>query len=487
MWKPEERIKYIPTCENWPTSSEAESSLLYSNLRVGPMTLEQRTWVPAMVPWRSNEQGEVTEDVLEWYERFAKGKPGAIVVEATGIRDIPSGPLLRIGHDRYIPGLKRLADRVHSASEGKTRLLIQIIDFLNIRRRPDPEKYLTRFLPITANHRKHMAMDVADENAVREKLLELNSDELATVLTAKEWEDMQFGQRERVTDTHIPDIANLPKTLPRLFADAGHRAEQAGFDGVELHYAHAYTMASFLSATNTRNDGYGGSRENRIKLPLDVYRAVRENTGKDFAVGCRFLSDEIIEDGSKIEDARYFATAFAKAGMDFLSLSRGGKFDDAKQPKIGWAAYPYTGRSGYECMPGYISDKQGPFGRNINPSKLIRDTLRSHNIKIPVVMAGGIFNFTQAEDVLKNKQADIIGFARQSLADPDWFEKVRLGLGNEVRLCMYSNYCEGLDQKHKQVTCELWDRENLDSPNLAKSIDGRRRLIAPEWEKPNPN
>ena len=487
MWKPEERIKYIPTCENWPTSSEAESSLLYSNLRVGPMTLEQRTWVPAMVPWRSNEQGEVTEDVLEWYERFAKGKPGAIVVEATGIRDIPSGPLLRIGHDRYIPGLKRLADRVHSASEGKTRLLIQIIDFLNIRRRPDPEKYLTRFLPITANHRKHMAMDVADENAVREKLLELNSDELATVLTVKEWEDMQFGQRERVTDTHIPDIANLPKTLPRLFADAGHRAEQAGFDGVELHYAHAYTMASFLSATNTRNDGYGGSRENRIKLPLDVYRAVRENTGKDFAVGCRFLSDEIIEDGSKIEDARYFATAFAKAGMDFLSLSRGGKFDDAKQPKIGWAAYPYTGRSGYECMPGYISDKQGPFGRNINPSKLIRDTLRSHNIKIPVVMAGGIFNFTQAEDVLKNKQADIIGFARQSLADPDWFEKVRLGLGNEVRLCMYSNYCEGLDQKHKQVTCELWDRENLDSPNLAKSIDGRRRLIAPEWEKPNPN
>ena len=85
MWKPEERIKYIPTCDNWPTSSEAESSLLYSNVRVGPMTLEQRTWVPAMVPWRSNEQGEVTEDVLEWYERFAQGKPGAIVVEATAI------------------------------------------------------------------------------------------------------------------------------------------------------------------------------------------------------------------------------------------------------------------------------------------------------------------------------------------------------------------------------------------------------------------
>ena len=93
MWKPKERIKYTPTCDNWPSSDEASSSLLYSSLDVGPMIMQQRTWVPAMVPWRSNEQGEVTQDVLEWYGRFAQGKPGAIVVEATGIRDIPSGPL----------------------------------------------------------------------------------------------------------------------------------------------------------------------------------------------------------------------------------------------------------------------------------------------------------------------------------------------------------------------------------------------------------
>ena len=99
-------------------------------------------------------------------------------------------------------------------------------------------------------------------------------------------------------------------------------------------------------------------------------------------------------------------------------------------------------------------------------------------------MAGGIFNFNQAEEVLENEQADVIGFARQALADPDWFEKVRLGFGNEVRLCVYSNYCEGLDQKHKQVTCELWDREDMDAPNLSKSVDGRRRLIPPEWDKP---
>ena len=71
---------------------------------------EQRTWVPAMVPWRATADGFVTPEVLEWYARFAEGRPGVLVVEATGIRDIPSGPLLRVGDDRFIPGLRRLVE-----------------------------------------------------------------------------------------------------------------------------------------------------------------------------------------------------------------------------------------------------------------------------------------------------------------------------------------------------------------------------------------
>ncbi|GIR69712.1 MAG: hypothetical protein CM15mP74_09630 [Halieaceae bacterium] len=87
-----------------------------------------------MVPWRASDDGDVTQDVIDWYARFAAGKPGAIVVEATGIRDIPSGPLLRISDDRYVAGLRRLTDAVREASDGQTRLLIQLIDFLTIRR-----------------------------------------------------------------------------------------------------------------------------------------------------------------------------------------------------------------------------------------------------------------------------------------------------------------------------------------------------------------
>ncbi len=121
MWRPAQRLRFTASAGRVPTAAEAAASRLFSPVRVGPVSLDQRTWVPAMVPWRATEDGYVTEDVIGWYERFAQGMPGAIVVEATGIRDVPSGPLLRIGHDRFLPSLTRLVETVRRASEGRTR------------------------------------------------------------------------------------------------------------------------------------------------------------------------------------------------------------------------------------------------------------------------------------------------------------------------------------------------------------------------------
>lgn len=483
MWRPAERIKYKPQPGAWPTQDEAAASKLFSPVKLGPIEMAQRTWVPAMVPWRASEDGDVTDDVLDWYRRYAEGKPGVIVVEATGIREIPSGPLLRIGDDRFIPGLKKLVETVREASDGETRLFIQIIDFLRINRRPPVEKYFDKYLRITDDHRAYF-YNKLDDNEIRAKFLELNDESLAKVLTRREYEAYAFGYRERVTDTDLPHIKDLPKTLPGLFAEAAVRAQKAGFDGVELHYAHAYTMASFLSAKNTRKDGYGGDLAGRVKLPLEVYAAVREAVGDDYVVGCRYLADEIIERGSVAADAAFFGVEFAKAGMDFLSLSRGGKFEDAKQPKVGAAAYPYTGRSGYECMPQYISDAKGPFGRNLPATAQVRRAIQDAGFDTPVVAAGGVHGFVEAERILHDGEADIIGSARQSIADPDWFLKMRLGLGDQIRVCIFSNYCEALDTRHKQVTCELWDREDKDAPGVTLSSDGKRRLLPPPWTPP---
>jgi 2,4-dienoyl-CoA reductase-like NADH-dependent reductase (Old Yellow Enzyme family) len=136
-------------------------------------------------------------------------------------------------------------------------------------------------------------------------------------------------------------------------------------------------MASFLSPLNERDD-CGGPKEQRVRLPLEVFARVRAEVGRDYTVGCRFLTEECIEGGNTLEDSSYFAVQFARGGMDFLSLSRGGKFEDAQQPKV-----------------------------------------RAAGFATPVVVSGGIHNFEQAEAVLAQGYTDIVGLARQALADPD--------------------------------------------------------------------
>jgi 2,4-dienoyl-CoA reductase-like NADH-dependent reductase (Old Yellow Enzyme family) len=476
----------------WPTAAEAAASRLFSPIALGPVRAAARTWVPAMVPWRSNEAGEVTPEVLDWYGRFADGRPGVLVVEATGIRDVPSGPLLRIGHDRFVPGLARLVDTVRARSGGETRLFIQIIDFLRIRRRPEPARFFESFLELRDAHRAALVAlgmlrpeDVGDDTHVRQILAGLTGAELAAALSERELEALHHGERERVTDVHLPHVADLPRTLPPLFADAARRAREAGFDGVELHFAHAYTMASFLSARNTRADGYGGSLEGRVRLPLEVLAAVRTQRSTGFAVGCRMLCDEVISGGSTPDEAAWFAARLAAAGIDFVSVSKGGKFEDAKQPKVGHAAYPYTGESGHECMPTVRIAAPGPFGRNLPLVRRLRDAVQAVAPHVPVIGCGGIGTFAEAEAALERGDCDIVAAARQSLADPDWWRKMRAGRGAEVRRCIYTNYCEGLDQSHKEVTCQLWDRD-LDGPEAPRlgrrvSLDEKRRLVPPAW------
>jgi 2,4-dienoyl-CoA reductase-like NADH-dependent reductase (Old Yellow Enzyme family) len=488
MWKFPRPIKHKIEETRWPTAEEAARSLLFSPIRIGKLEARNRTWVPAMVPWRATEDGFVTQQNLDWYRRFAEGRPGVLVVEATGVRDIPSGPLLRIGDDRFIAGLRKLVETVKEASHGETLLFIQIIDFLAVKRRPDKTKYLQRFLQVGDHHRRALAgvtgqtyWLTADESRIRTFLETAEDAVLETILTPRESEALNFGYRERVTDTHLPHIKNLPQELPGIFAAAAVRAREAGFDGVELHYAHAYTMAGFLSRQNNRDDGYGGSLEHRVRLPLEVFREVRKRVGDDYPVGVRFLADEVIEGGSRVEDAVFYAKEFARAGFDFLSLSKGGKFEDAQQPKVGQAVYPYTGQSGYECMPTVLSDEVGPFGRSVPLVAAIKRAVNAEGFQTPIVVTGGISTFAQAEEILRVGHADIVGMARQALADPDWFVKVRVGRGEEVRRCTYTNYCEALDQAHRPVTCKLWDRVDLDEPGIATVDEGRRRLEPPAW------
>ena len=369
---------------------------LFAPLAVGPITLANRIVLPAMVTRLSGEDGHVNAAIIDRYVRFAKGEPGLIVVEAMGISQAKSGPLLRIGEDAFLPGLKQLAARVHATSA--TRVVPQIIHFLKIAR---------------------------------------------------------SGWRQTVADLSVAEI----KDIIGQFAAAAVRARTAGFDGVELHMAHAYTLSSFLSRRNRRRDEYGGSLHNRLRAPTQALLAVRQAVGRDFLVGVRFDGEECITDGYSLHDAQQIAVQLGRSGADYVSLSAGGKFEDAVK-KPGEPLYPYTGYSGDRCMPG----KAYPDGLNLYLAVGVRQALHAHGLpQVRVIGTGKIWDPEHAEQLVHG-QVDLVGMARQLLADPDWPQKVRAGRRDTIVFCEYGNVCKALDENFQRVRCTLWPKDSLHAP-----------------------
>jgi 2,4-dienoyl-CoA reductase-like NADH-dependent reductase (Old Yellow Enzyme family) len=162
----------------------------------GKLKLANRIMMPPLVTRLATEEGEITDGLIDRYLLYAQGGAGIIITEAISVKKQKSGPLLRLSDDGFVPGLRRLTERVHAETEAK--ISAQLIHFLKISR---------------------------------------------------------SGYRQKVEDLTLEEI----KEIPELFSSAAYRARQAGFDSVELHFAHAYTMASFLSRHNNRRDHYGGS------------------------------------------------------------------------------------------------------------------------------------------------------------------------------------------------------------------------------------
>jgi 2,4-dienoyl-CoA reductase-like NADH-dependent reductase (Old Yellow Enzyme family) len=412
-----------------------------------------------MVTWRGTEDGHVTPAVREIYLRYARGGAGMIVLEATGIRDVKSGPLLRLSDDRFVPGLRAL--RAEMAALSASRVIPQIIDFLKIATRKPTRAFMEGM--VARGILAESVLAVSDEEFERDYRLHLPDPRLQR--------DFRNGYRQTIEDLDLAEIHRIPE----WFAAAARRAKACAFDGVELHFAHAYTLASFLSVTNGRTDAYGGSFDNRLRLAREVIEAVRGAVGAEFVVGCRYLGSEDILGGdgvlrgNTLDDAKAIGVALAEAGLDFLSISRGGRFEDARQPPVGEAAYPYTGNSGHRCIPRGKNDAPGI---NTWLATGIRTAVRAAGFRIPVVTAGKIHTFAQAESILVEEQADLVGMARALLADPELPRKWLAGRDHEVRACVFCPYCEQEDQAHRTVTCTLWPKD---------PANHRARILPEPW------
>lgn len=184
------------------------------------------------------------------------------------------------------------------------------------------------------------------------------------------------------------------KLIVRQFAEAAARAKTAGYDGVEIHSAHGYLINQFYSPlTNQRLDEYGPACiEDRVRMHLEVIAAVRHAVGKDFPVALRFGGCDYAEGGSSLEDSVKASIFFERAGLDLLDISGG---------VLGYRTSTLKGA-------GYFRDMTAAIKRCVS---------------IPVVLTGGIRTAQEAEGLLSENCADLIGVGRALLEDAQWAAK----------------------------------------------------------------
>lgn len=323
-------------------------SQLLKPLEVGKLTLLNRLVMPPMATSKAEPDGKISHGVLDYYnEKSQGGYISLIIIEHSFIRqDGKASDLqLSVADDSVVEGLKELANIIHSNG---SKAVMQINHAGSA-----TSSEVTGSEPIgpsaVANPRRG---NVPHELSVKE----------------------------------IKDIVNA-------FKDAAKRVKDAGFDGVEIHSAHGYLLNQFFSPlTNKRADEYGGDVLKRIKVHIEVIKAVREAVGIDFPILLRLGACDYMEGGSTIEDSKTAAKEFEKAGVSIIDVSGG------------FCGYVVPGLTG-----------QGYFSSLTQAIKQI--------VSIPVILTGGVTEAKAAEELLVQGKADLIGVGRAILRDSKWAKK----------------------------------------------------------------
>ncbi|MBP1804615.1 NADH:flavin oxidoreductase/NADH oxidase [Rubellimicrobium aerolatum] len=338
-------------------------SPLFSPATFRALTLKNRLVVAPMCQY-SAKAGLASDYHFAHYARFGLGGFGAVIVEATAVA--PEGRIsygdLGLWSDDQIAPLARVTDFLRSQGSASGIQLAHAG-----RKASSPIWWRGRF----------------DETEAEKPLV-------------------GFQTWTPVAPSPVPQIEDSPEyqtphalTLPELdalrdaFAAAARRADQAGFDLVELHSAHGYLLHQFLSpVANRRTDDFGGSLENRMRFPLSVAQAVRDAWPAEKPLFVRISAQDGLDGGWTVEDSVAYARALKDLGADLIDVSSGG-FAGGRIP-VG---------------PGY----QVPLARRIR-----------HEGGLPTCAVGLLTRPRQAEEVIEDGDADLVALGRMALDDPNW-------------------------------------------------------------------
>ncbi len=381
---------------------------LFEPGRIGLMELKNRIVMPPMTTLFADGNGGVTDRLIAYYTERAKGGAGLIIVEAAVV-EWPRGKLvlnsLNISDEKYIPGLSQIARAVQSYG---AKVGLQIAH---------------------AGRQTNLA----------------NTEGL-TPVSASDFPGANF-KVQGLTEDEIPIIIEK-------FSESARRAKKAGFDAVEIHGAHGYLIASFLSPyTNKRLDKYGGNIENRTNFAIEVVKRTREKVGTDYPLLFRISGEERVEGGLTLPDTKTIARQLELAGIDALDVSIGIR-ESAK-----WTHAPMA------IPPAY----QSYLAENIKQS-----------VKIPVITIGRINDPNIAESLLESGKADFTAMGRALIADPYLPKKALSGRLNDIRKCIACCHgCIGnLLSKDWPIECDINPSVGREREfDLRKTAEAKKVLV----------
>lgn len=340
---------------------------LFTPTHLGNLVLPNRVVMAPMGTGYADEQHRVTDRLVAYHVARARGGVGLNIVEHTAVHRLGlTGPrMLAVYDDSFLPGLQKLAEAVHEAG-GRIALQLQ-----------------------------HGGRQASQQVIGRTPL------SASAVATAP--------GRARPQEMTVREI----KEAVQAFGDAARRAQQAGFDGVEVHMAHGYLGCSFLSPLlNRRTDAYGGDLTRRTRFAAEVRQAIARRCGPDFPVWCRVSADEFIEGGQTLATMQETAPLLEACGYCAIHVSAG----------IGETAY-------LASAPFMV-----PQGHLLHLAEGV-----ARCVSVPVIGVGNLRSPALADSVLVTGQCDLVALGRALLADPEWCNKAREGREREIIPCIQCN------------------------------------------------
>ena len=379
----------------------SEQNLLFTPMEINGMQLKNRMVRSATYEHMATEDGKVTDQLINFYSKLAKGGVGLIMLGYAYVQENGHCAPSQIGiySDDHIPGLKNLVDEIHN-QEAKVGLQI-----VHAGRQTTPAAIggQTPFAP-----------------------------------SAIEPDPLYNTSPREMTEDEISETVNA-------FGAAAKRGKEAGFDAVQLHATHGYLLAQFLSPhTNRRTDEWGGNQENRMRFVTEVNNSVREAVGNDFPVLIKLSVEEGLENGITLDEASNVAMRLSQIGIDAIEISGGTVVDTAFMMSRGDIPIDMLTRDADPAAKEQMED----FFYSIKDMVKYEEAYwlkHAEKIKevigdVPLILVGGMKYPQTMAKILEENKADLISLCRALIREPDLPKEMAEGRKDPSK-CAFCNRC----------------------------------------------